>query len=134
MALPISMSIDRENLNVRGSRRLTSDAVVHPNQPVVRHPPQARDCPRGHGDALQAGAHAGALGVANDIDVLGPQARLEKRLFDEPHDPVTVVERRVLGKKARARRGVVGVAQIGEHDGLSTRGRMGYYAYAQFVR
>ena len=87
-------------------------------QPVAalleREPPHQRDCARGERHRLQRRAHAGALGVAHACELPWRDLGLVQRAFDETDDPGAVVQRGVLGEEARAGRGVVRVAEVGE--------------------
>lgn len=103
--------------------------MIHTHERLV---PQQRTGARREGDALQRGAHPGALGVAYAIYVWDGDAGLADGLFDEADDPGAVMEGGFLGEEAFAGGSVVGVAEVGEDDG-GRGGGVGDDAYADFV-
>lgn len=104
--------------------------MVHAHQWL---PPQQTQHPRRDGDALKRGTHAGALGVADAVDIVDAHAGVLERLLDEPDDPGPVMPRRVLGQETLAGRRDEGVADVGEDLRGAAVIRVQDEAHAQLV-
>lgn len=86
-------------------------AVIHPNKGLV---PQLRQHSYGGSAYLERGAHAGALGVANAVDVGGGDAGFVKRGAKQAGEILEVMLGRLAGEEAVAGRGDVGGARVCE--------------------
>lgn len=86
--------------------------------------PQQTEHARGNGDALQRGAHAGAFGIANAVDIINGNAGFSQGLFHKSDNPGPVMSSRILGKKTFAWRGDECMADIGQDLGGAAPGRM----------
>lgn len=87
------------------------DAMVDGNDGLA--PEQGEGADGGGGD-LERRAHAGALGVAEAVDVGGRQAGIREGGAEEGQQVAEVVVGRLPGEEAVARRRDVGVAGVGE--------------------
>lgn len=96
-------------------------------------PPHQRQGTSGNGDTLQRGAHARALGVADAVQVGDSHPGLAHGLLDQAHHPGAVMYSDILGQEAFARRRIVRVAQISQHNGLLSGGRVRDDAHAELV-
>lgn len=87
------------------------DAVVDGDDGLV--PEQGEDAD-GDGGDLEGGAHAGALGVAEAVDVGGGEGGVGEGGADEGEEVAEVVVGGLAGEEAVAGRGDVGVARVRE--------------------
>ena len=87
--------------------------MIHAHQLLSPQQTQHPGCDR---HALEWGAHAWTLGVADAVHILDGDLGFLESLLDEPHDPAAVVFGGVFGEEAFAGSGDEGVPDVGEDE------------------